>query len=105
MGSWRDRGDSGNAIVEFIAFGLLIFAPLAMFSAQVTVDWITKEELVGAASQLARAYSVDQSVYAELVDRYRSSQPGLDVAVSTTNCCVEVVARRNGVSAHARQVL
>ncbi|MEN9731367.1 MAG: hypothetical protein RL488_677, partial [Actinomycetota bacterium] len=99
------RSSSGNAILEFIAFGVLVFAPLASFAATTSNNWVAKQEAQNAALQLARGYTIDSTSYLEILDRFRSMYAGLEVSTTITNCCVVVEVLRFGQKGSARQVL
>jgi Flp pilus assembly protein TadG len=99
------RSSSGNAILEFIAFGVLVFVPLASFAATTSNNWVAKQEAQNVALQLARAYAIDQTSYLEILDRFRSAYAGLEVSTTLTSCCVVVQVVRSGQKGSARQAM
>ena len=98
------RGEVGNATIEFLAFAVLLFAPLASFSATTSVGWVAKQQVTSAATQLARAHVIGSAEYGELAERLVAEYPGIEFEVETSACCVSVSAKLRGVASVARQV-
>jgi hypothetical protein len=104
MRSTKASAESGNATIEFVAFALLIFAPLASFAAESSVALLAKQQVTSAAAQLARAYSLDPKAFELLVGELRAEYPKLEVEASRTGCCVLVVAKLGEAVATAKQI-
>ena len=101
----RVRGEQGNAVIEFIAFAVMLFVPLATFSAEVSIANYQKQVVTSAAAQLARAYGQSEFRFNEVSVRYQAEYPGLKISSSTSRCCVTVVATLHAAKAQAKQVL
>ena len=104
MRSKSSRAENGNSTVEFVAFALLLFAPLASFATESTLSLLVKQQLTSAAAQLARAYSKDSTAFQLLLGELRSEYPGLEVEASRTSCCVLIVAKLGQAVATAKQI-
>jgi hypothetical protein len=98
------RSEVGNATIEFLAFAVLLFAPLASFSATTSVGWVAKQQVTSAATQLARAQVIGSAEYARLAERLAAEYPGIEFEVETSACCVSVSVKLLGVASVARQV-
>lgn len=105
MPSMKTKADDGNALVEFIAFALLVFAPMATFAAETANAWVAKQQAVSAATQLARAYANGPIQYESLSARFRAQYPSLRVESSLSPCCVQVTAMLGEAWATAKQIL
>ncbi len=101
----RVRGEQGNAVIEFITFAVVLFTPLAAFSAEVSIANYEKQVVTSASAQLARAYGQSESRFNEVSVRYQAEYPGLTISSSTSRCCVTVVASFHAAKAQAKQVL
>lgn len=99
------RAESGNALIEFVAFGVVLFAPIALVATQVSRFWFDKQVAASAATQLARGYSIGQHQFLELESAYVKRYPNLILQTSRTECCIEVEVQLDGVLEKARQVL
>lgn len=97
--------EAGNALVEFIAFALLVFAPLATFAAESANAWVAKQQAVAAATQLARAYVFGPIAFDALSARFLEQYPSLEIESARSACCVQVMARLGESWATAKQVL
>ena len=97
--------ECGNAVVEFVGFAFLVFAPIATFAATDTMKWIQKIEVNASATQLARAYAISPDAFVPLESLLQSEYRGLVVAVSTSKGFVEVRARLEDQVASSRQFL
>lgn len=104
MRSMKANAESGNATIEFVAFALLVFAPLASFAAESSVALLTKQQVTSAAAQLARAYSMDPKAFQLLMGELKTEYPKLEVEASRTSCCVRVVAKLGDAVATAKQI-
>jgi hypothetical protein len=104
MPSMKLSAESGNAPIEFIAFALLVFAPLATFAAESSNAWVAKQQALTAATQLARAYALSPSAFETLMSRYRGEYPSLKIETTQSKCCVQVIARLGETWATAKQV-
>ncbi len=96
---------AGNAVIEFVGFAFLVFAPIATFAATDTMKWIQKIEVTTSATQLARAYAISPDAFVRLESLLQSEYRGLVVAVSTSKGFVEVRARLEDQVASSRQFL
>lgn len=105
MQSARARSENGNATVEFVAFALLIFAPLASFAAESSNLWLAKQRALNAVTQLARAYTISPEAYSQLAQEFQGEYQGLEISIEKTNCCVLVQATLGRASATSKQVL
>jgi hypothetical protein len=101
----RFRGEGGNAVVEFIAFAVVLFAPLAAFAATMNTTAMQKQIVVSAAPQLARAASNGTSAFDELSKRYSVRYPGLKISSTVSDCCVTVSVGLGSARSVAKQVL
>jgi len=101
----NSESEAGNAVVEFVAFGFLLLAPLALTATAVTSAWLDKQVASGAASQLARSYALGQHQFLEIEGAYRARFPKLEIATTQTACCINVTVRLNSAQEVARQVL
>ena len=97
--------EAGNALVEFIAFALLLFAPMATFAAESANAWVAKQQAVTAATQLARAYAFGPVAFEALSARFRGQYPTIRIETTQSRCCVQVLARLGESWASAKQVL
>lgn len=104
MRSTKANAESGNATIEFVAFALLVFAPLAAFAAESSVALLAKQQVTSAAAQLARAYSIDPKAFDLLMGELRAEYPKLEVETSRTSCCVLVVTKLGEAVATAKQI-
>jgi hypothetical protein len=104
MPSRSFSAERGNATIEFVAFAILVFAPLASFASESAVAFLAKQQVTSAAAQLARAYAKDSAAFQLLSDELRIEYPGLEVEASRTGCCVLVVAKLSGAVATAKQI-
>lgn len=97
--------EAGNALVEFIAFALLVFAPMATFASESANAWVAKQQAVTAATQLARAYAFGPVAFETLSARFRGKYPTIRIETTQSRCCVQVLARLGESWATAKQVL
>ena len=97
--------EAGNALVEFIAFALLVFAPMATFASESANAWVAKQQVVTAATQLARAYALGPGAFEALSTKFRGQYPSLEIETAQSACCVQVMARLGESWATAKQVL
>lgn len=97
--------EAGNALVEFIAFALLLFAPMATFAAESANAWVAKQQAVTAATQLARAYAFGPVAFEALSASFRGQYPTIRIETTQSRCCVHVLARLGESWASAKQVL
>lgn len=100
-----NNGERGNAVVEFIAFGVVLFAPIATFAASITAVSIEKQIVSSAAPQLARAFAQGSSSFVELSNRYKARYPAIQIEPKTTACCVQVKVQLGDTREQASQVL
>lgn len=98
------KTEAGNAVVEFIAFGLLALAPISVFAVTQTQVWVAKARVESAATQLARAASLGSPQFSALAQELTLRTPGLVADLVSENCCVVVHAELQGQLATARQV-
>ena len=101
----KTSGEQGNAIVEFIAFAMLLLVPLAGFSATVACSWVNKERAVAAATQLARAYSLGQDRFDSAEKAYLAIYPTIQISTDASHCCVLVKVLLAGEKATSKMVL
>lgn len=101
----RTNCDRGNAVVEFIAFGVVLFAPMAAFATSMTTDALQKQIVSSAAPQLARAASSGAFAFDELSRRYLASFSGLQISSTRSDFLVTVSVRLGSTQAVAKQVL
>lgn len=97
--------EAGNALVEFIAFALLLFAPLATFAAESANAWVAKQQAETAATQLARAYEFGPISFEALSTRFLEQYPSIEIETTQSACCVQVLTRLGESWATAKQVL
>lgn len=97
--------EAGNALVEFIAFALLVFAPMATFAAESANAWVAKQQAVTAATQLARAYAFGPIAFEALSARFRVQYPSIEIETTQSACCVQVITRMGESWATAKQAL
>lgn len=98
------KDETGNALVEFIAFGLLVLAPISVFTVEQSRVWVIKAQAESAATQLARAASLGPTHFESLTRALRAKTPVMQVQLSSTDCCVSVQVELEGQFATARQV-
>jgi Flp pilus assembly protein TadG len=98
------KSEAGNAVVEFVAFGFLLLAPLALTATELTAARLDKQVASSAATQLARSYTLGQHQFLELEGTYRAKFPKLQIATSQKPCCIEVAVTLNSAHEVARQV-
>jgi hypothetical protein len=98
------RSENGNAVVEFVAFGFLLLAPLSLTATELTTAWLDKQVASSAATQLARSYTLGQHHFLELEGYYRAKFSKLQIEASQTACCVDVAVTLNSAHEVARQV-
>lgn len=101
----RLSSDQGNAVIEFIAFAVLLFVPLATFAAQSSVSWVAKQQATTVATQLSRAYALGPQTYELVAEKFRIEYPRLQLETSKTACCVIVLAKLGEAWASSKQVL
>jgi hypothetical protein len=96
---------AGNAVIEFVGFAFLVYAPIATFAATDTIKWIQKIEVTTSATQLARAYAIGPEAFRRLELLLQSEYQGLTVGITTTKGFVEIRTRIEDQVASARQFL
>lgn len=92
----------GNALVEFIAFAVLVLVPVSSFAVSSSLEWLRKAQLQSAASLLARAYAIGgESGMAEQRDQLAGD---VLVSVTTTNGVIAVTVIDGASRVTARSV-
>lgn len=93
----------GNAVVEFLAFALVLLAPVTFFSVSQSLEWATKSELQATAMNLARAYAIGGQ---DTFEAQRSLIKSQEWAViqSINAPVIEVTVRQGSLEAVARSV-
>lgn len=100
----KSSADSGNAVLEFVAVAVLIFAPVSSFAAVSASNLTAKAAATAAATQLARAAVLGDAKFEALRLALTHEFGQFELQRSDTSHGVEVTVSIAGQAASARQV-
>ena len=91
----RMRGDSGQAVIEFIVVGVLVLVPFTLGAASVGVIQSAQVHVDAAAAEASRAYAMSANDSAGVIAARTAaqvmvaSQTGLGVPATTVTCLAD----------------
>jgi Flp pilus assembly protein TadG len=96
--------EEGNAVIEFVAFAIVLFLPIASFVAQISTTMEAKSRALAIASDLARAAVLNEAVYSDLTNQAILEFGEFTYSRQDSACCVAVTVEVNGQVEIVRQV-
>lgn len=96
--------DAGNAVIEFVAFAMVLFLPISGFISKLSTTMESKTRALAIASDLARAATLSESSYRELANQSLLEFGEFTFSRQDSACCIAVTVQVSDQQAVARQV-